>query len=90
MRVEEKLTRNFYRVDPQSHISLQREVCQQCRTRICLKVCPAGLYKINELGELTVEYSGCLECGSCLISCPSGAIGWEYPRSGYGVQYRYG
>lgn len=90
MKVEEKIARNFYRVDPQSHIHLQKEICRQCRLRVCLRICPAGLYKINELGDVTVEYSGCLECGSCMLSCPSGAIRWEYPRGGYGVQYRYG
>lgn len=90
MKVEEKLTRNFYRVSPQPHIVLKKETCRECRSRVCLRVCPAGLYKVNELGELTVEYSGCLECGSCLVTCPSGAIDWQYPEGGYGVQYRCG
>jgi ferredoxin like protein len=31
-----------------------------------------------------------LECGSCRIICPQGAIRWVYPRGGFGICYQYG
>ena len=39
---------------------------------------------------MTVEYAGCLECGTCLIACNEGALSWSYPKGDYGVQYRFG
>jgi ferredoxin like protein len=39
---------------------------------------------------VTFSYEGCLECGSCRISCPQGAIHWVYPRGGFGICYQYG
>lgn len=90
MKVEEKLLRNFYRIDQTSHIEVNKDACRNCDLKPCTKLCPAGLYSLNEKGEVTVEYSGCLECGTCSIICPKGAIRWNYPRGGYGVQYRFG
>lgn len=90
MKVEEKLLRNFYRVDQTSHIEINKGACRLCEIKPCIKACPAGLYSLNEKGELTVEYSGCLECGTCFIICPREAIRWDYPRGGYGIQYRFG
>ena len=70
---------------------LHQEVCQECEIKPCLAICPAGLYSISEeTGEILIEYAGCLECGSCRVACPSGALEWNYPRGGFGVQYRYG
>jgi len=91
MKVEEKLALGFFRTDDRSHIVLDQEACRACDPKVCLKICPAGLYSISEeTGEVVVECAGCLECGTCLLACPKGAIRWEYPRGGYGVQYRYG
>ncbi|WP_243678951.1 4Fe-4S dicluster domain-containing protein [Vulcanisaeta distributa] len=33
---------------------------------------------------------GCLECGTCRVVCPENNIEWNYPKSGFGVQYRFG
>ncbi|NLI13257.1 MAG: ferredoxin family protein, partial [Peptococcaceae bacterium] len=53
--------------------------------------CPACLYTLKEDGELSFDYAGCLECGTCRIICPKeGAISWQYPRGGFGVSFRYG
>ncbi len=91
MKLEEKLALDFFRNDSESHILIDQEKCKGCEAKICISICPGGLYSINEdTGELTVEYAGCLECGSCLVACPEGALSWSYPRGGFGVQYRYG
>ena len=44
----------------------------------------------QETGEMALEFGGCLECGTCMIACIDGALDWNYPRGGFGVQYRFG
>ena len=86
-----KLAVNAFKNDEETHISIKQEICNGCKERYCLYVCPGGLYSFSEdTEELLVEYTGCLECGSCRVACPHGALEWLYPRSGCGVQYRYG
>ena len=91
MDVKEKLALNRIRNDSESHIKIEQAKCKTCEARPCLIVCPAALYELNaEAGEIKVEFSGCLECGACLISCPKSALTWRYPKGQFGVQYRYG
>ncbi|RLA85954.1 MAG: ferredoxin family protein [Deltaproteobacteria bacterium] len=90
MKVDEKLTKNFFKLSEKSHIEIEQSLCASCDPKVCIWVCPAGLYSITEDGRTVVEYSGCLECGTCFIACPKGAIKWEHPVGGFGVQYRYG
>ncbi|MBS3751728.1 MAG: 4Fe-4S dicluster domain-containing protein [Anaerolineales bacterium] len=92
MNIEAKLGLDVFQIDSeQSHILIDQEVCQsRCTIRYCLHVCPADLYDLNENGEMTVDYEGCLECGTCYVACREDALEWHYPRAGYGVQYRFG
>jgi ferredoxin like protein len=90
MKVDEKLIKNFFRVKSESHITIDQELCKKSECEVCVRICPAGLYELNEDGKISVEYTGCLECGTCWVSCPYKAIKWEYPSGGFGVQYRYG
>ncbi len=92
MTVDEKLTRNAFKPDAESHILIDAEVCKtRCAERYCIRVCPASLYEWNdEADRMVVEHAGCLECGTCLVACTYGALTWHYPKGGYGVQYRYG
>ncbi|MHC4660471.1 MAG: ferredoxin family protein [Planctomycetota bacterium] len=91
MDVKEKLALNRIRNDTESHIVVEQAKCAKCALRPCMSICPGSLYEKNgETGEITIEFSGCLECGSCLIACPLGAITWRYPGGKFGVQYRYG
>jgi len=41
-------------------------------------------------GELHFQYEDCIECGTCKIICPKGAVEWNYPRGTFGVTFRYG
>lgn len=87
----DKLSIDIFKNDEESHIIIRQEICQECEFKPCLSICPAGLYSVNEeTGEILIEYTGCLECGSCRVGCPSEALEWNYPRGGFGVQYRYG
>lgn len=91
MKVEEKIALNAIKTDKESHIKLDQAVCGKCAERFCVHACPANLYsKSEETGEIVVEYTGCLECGTCKIVCTYKSVSWEYPRGECGVQYRYG
>ncbi len=90
MTITEKLATNAFKNDKESHISLDQEKCRNCKERFCIYACPANLYSLTERGEMVVEFAGCLECGTCLIACTYGSVHWKYPRSGFGVQYRFG
>ncbi|MDO8723416.1 MAG: 4Fe-4S dicluster domain-containing protein [Syntrophales bacterium] len=91
MKVEEKIALDAIKNDCESHIRLDQKICSACKERMCVLVCPGHLYSLNEeTGDMVVEYAGCLECGSCSIACSYKAVAWNYPRGGFGVQYRYG
>lgn len=90
--VTELLSLNRFEVDEDSaHIVLDKEICRNCVEKPCLIVCPAGLYKLDKTGEISFDYAGCLECGTCRVMCKNkGIIKWEYPQGGFGVHFRYG
>ncbi len=91
MKVEEKIALDAIKNDRESHILIDQKRCTACTARVCIAVCPGHLYSLNaETGEMTVEYAGCLECGTCMIACTNGALTWGYPGGDFGVQYRYG
>lgn len=91
MKVEEKIALNAIKTDKESHIKLDQALCGKCAERFCVYACPAHLYsKSEETDEMVVEFTGCLECGTCKIVCIYGSVAWEYPRGECGVQYRYG
>ena len=91
VNIKPKLGLNVFKVDSESHIKVNHQVCRtQCKSRFCTWVCPARVYTLEADGLIRVEHDGCLECGTCVIACDSGALSWRYPRAGYGVQYRFG
>jgi ferredoxin like protein len=91
VKTEEKLARDFFRADAETHIRIRAEICRRCPFAACVQACPAGLYKRDpETKEARVEFAGCLECGTCRYVCVLGAIEWRPPKGGFGVQYRHG
>ena len=87
--VDAKLGVNVFKLDQQPHIEIDIAICRTvCTVRACLQVCPADLFALNDEGDMTVNWEGCLECGTCLICCHEKALSWHYPRGGFGVQYR--
>lgn len=89
MAIDAKLGLDVFKLDKEPHIVIDTEVCRtQCIDRACLYVCPAGLYELDDTGRMTVNWEGCLECGTCMICCDKRALSWKYPQGPYGVQYR--
>ena len=89
MAIEDKLLTTRFNIDAEPHIRVEREICENCRERPCLYVCPVKNYTLMD-NRVVFSWQGCVECGACRIACPGQAISWEYPRGGFGVALRYG
>lgn len=89
--IEKELYINKYNVDEhQAHIRVKdMEVCRNCQDKPCTYMCPAAVY-VWEQQQITVQYSGCLECGSCRFACPHENLDWNFPRGGFGVVLKMG
>ncbi len=92
---EQLLGLDKFNVDEQEpHIVLDKVLCAACKTKPCLVTCSAVCYKLNAAGEIQFDHAGCLECGTCRVVCRhlgnGGVSKWVYPRSTFGVIYRYG
>ncbi|GEA14729.1 MAG: ferredoxin like protein [Moorella sp. (in: firmicutes)] len=92
MDTPELLSINKFNVDEKEpHIRLDKSKCRTCQDKPCLVVCPAGLYRLEQEGEVSFDHAGCLECGTCRVMCKNkGIASWNYPRATFGVQYRFG
>ena len=90
LSIEKRLILTKFIVDKEPHIKINSQICMKCKVKVCIKACPAGLYSLNEKGELVHNYEGCLECGTCRFVCPHNAIEWRFPRGGFGVYYQFG
>ena len=78
-----------FQIDGQTHIILNKEICQSCEHHACVSACPANCYSYDEATKrLDVVYETCLECGTCYVICDKEAVNWNYPRGGYGVCFR--
>lgn len=89
--IEDKLFLDRFNVDDQSHLRIKDDtVCrQECDGQPCLFICPANVYRL-EAGRISVNYEGCLECGSCRIACVQLNIEWRFPTGGYGIRHKFG
>ncbi len=92
MSVEDKLGKTKFVVDEShSHIVVDKEYLDREEVQRLVNVCPAGLYKLDEQGNLQFSYLGCLECGTCrALSLGKVITDWNYPNDGYGVSFRLG
>ena len=91
VNTDELLSVNKFHVDEDhAHIELEDEP-ELTEFMKLVRVCPAALYKINEQGETSFDYAGCLECGTCRIICGDTIVKkWENPQPGMGIEYRFG
>ncbi|MEV0899174.1 4Fe-4S dicluster domain-containing protein [Actinoplanes sp. NPDC049802] len=88
----ERLAVNRFVTDDEScHIVVDQEIARSTGTvQRLISCCPAGVYSVGADGSLEVEHAACLECGTCAAVAAPGALRWEYPRGGFGVQFRDG
>ncbi len=68
----------------------EHDVCERCEDKPCLYFCPVRVYTLGPEGKIQVAYQSCVECGSCRVGCPYTNIGWQLPRGGFGVAYKFG
>lgn len=89
--IEDKLFLNRFNVHETSHLRIiDGSVCiDDCERQPCLYICPANVYRL-ENNRISVNYEGCLECGSCRIGCPHLNIEWRFPTGGYGIRHKFG
>lgn len=92
MTVEDKLGKTKFTVDEShSHIVVDKDYLDKEEAQRLCNVCPAGLYKLDDKGNLLFSYLGCLECGTCrALSLGKVVTEWNYPENGYGVSFRMG
>lgn len=90
MKTDEKLALNLFHVAKEPHLKIDKEICRKCPHKACTRVCPVENYTLNEDGDVTLSWEGCLECGTCRIICDQGSLTWEYPNGGFGIIYRQG
>lgn len=91
VNIDEALSVNKYAVDEShAHIEVVGHADREEFLKL-VRVCPAALYKIDEQGNQSFDYAGCLECGTCRIACEETIIAkWENPAATMGIEYRYG
>lgn len=90
VNLKEKLSLDTYKISKEDHLKVNQELCDKCTNKCCLWICPAAVYTLDDENKIRVESEACLECGTCLIACKSGSIEWDYPKGGFGVQFKYG
>lgn len=47
-------------------------ICMQCEEPVCVLVCPVNAIYENEHGAKIIDYTKCMGCRTCVISCPLG------------------
>lgn len=91
VNIDERLATLRFICDNKRHITIDTEKCKNCEEKNCLFFCPANVYSCESGSDIpAVDYENCLECGTCRICCPKGAIIWNNPEGGTGVRYRFG
>lgn len=80
--IEDKLFLDRFNVDEKPHLRI-------IDGKVCLYICPANVYKLEQ-DRISVNYEGCLECGTCRVGCPHWNIEWRFPTGGFGIRHQFG
>jgi heterodisulfide reductase subunit A-like polyferredoxin len=56
-------------------LKLDVEKCNGCR--MCMRVCPHGVFAMNGKRASLLDKGACMECGACAMNCPEEAISVE-------------
>jgi len=89
LSVEQRLNLDSFATDKGAHITIDHKLCTERDAKILLRICPTACFTMKS-GELVFSRLGCLECGACRAATSPGAIEWNFPKGGFGIQYRYG
>lgn len=92
LTADDRLALDKFEADEEPFIVVETDTCKSCALKPCLYVCPAQVYRW-ENGQMVYNIEGCIELGACTIVCHklgSGAIRWNYPRGGFGVEFAHG
>ena len=89
MSIDEKLGVDKFVVDEENaHIVIDKQHQDPGEKWKLIKICPAGLYKMDDNGDLKFYYIGCLECGACrVISLGKVIKEWNHPGGAMGVEF---
>ena len=63
-------------------LKFDRDKCTGCK--MCLAVCPHGVFSFSGSKAILRDRDSCMECGACMLNCPAGAI---QVRAGVGCAY---
>jgi len=53
-------------------LELDADKCIGCR--MCISVCPHGVFEIRDEKAVILDRDTCMECGACARNCPADAI----------------
>jgi len=53
-------------------LSYNQDKCTGCR--MCVDVCPHGVFKMVDKKAQIANRDKCMECGACALNCTAGAI----------------
>jgi ferredoxin like protein len=88
--IKGKLGLDVFKEGEKFHIEINPDKKDDPRLLVCVRLCPAGLYSLDEQGQVVLSTDGCLECGTCKILCGDEVLTWNYPEGAQGVQFRFG
>ena len=87
--LKEKLGRNVFKHSEHRHINIKEGREKDPQLKKAVLVCPAGLYIVNDDGEMELTIDGCLEGGTCRLGCGPELLEWNYPDGGAGVRFPF-
>jgi len=67
---------------PSLRLEGDRNACAQCRS--CERACPMSLPVSEMVATGTMDHTECILCGTCVDSCPKGAIRYAWGRQARG------
>ncbi|MDR2108029.1 MAG: ferredoxin family protein [Coriobacteriales bacterium] len=91
VNVDEKLSVDKFNIDERNPHIILKDNPSTAEVDKLILCCPAALYKRDSQGEVSFDYAGCLECGTCRILAQDTVLEkWQYPGDARGISYRYG